>query len=291
MFNYLLLLGFADEDYYFYSNKEGGRLTEKGLGFKVFIYFLCGSFLLMMNGFPRMVAEAKEKVLPIGEMVSKGEVKFEARENVWKGVESSHFPIFQGTRIMIEKGVAFITLSNNSQIEISPNSLFSFDQNDRFVLSQGSIEFRIPSGSEINFKVGNLSILKSRTLQATKGPSAAPPSDEETIGSISIHADGSVTVKSMKGKLTIMNQDRVVLAALSSKDSVTIPSTTVGGKPPVMVAQVGEAAAAAGAGTVFGASVTTVVAVVAGAAAIGGIAAAVSSAGGGGGGGEVPVCP
>ena len=68
-----------------------------------------------------------------------------------------------------------------------------------------------------------------------------------------------------------MNQDRVVLAALSSKDSVTIPSTTVGGKPPVMVAQVGEAVAAAGAGTIFGASVTTVIAVVAGAAAIGGI--------------------
>ena len=263
---------------------------KKRFGFKVFIYFLCGSFLLMMNGFPRSIAEAKEKVIPIGEMVSKGEVKFEARENVWKGVESSHFPIFQGTKIKIEKGVAFITLSNNSQIEISPNSLFSFDQNDRFVLSQGSIEFRIPSGSEINFKVGNLSILKSRILQATKDPSAVPPIGEETIGSISINADGSVTVKSMKGKLTIMNQDRVVLAALSSKDSVTIPSTTVGGKPPVMVAQVGEAAPAAGAETIFGASVTTVVAVVAGAAAIGGIAVAVSAAGGGGG-GEEPVCP
>jgi hypothetical protein len=249
---------------------------KKGIALKASIYFLCVSFLLMMNGFPGSLAEAKEKVLPIGEMVSKGEVRFEARQNVWKGVESSHFPIFQGTKIKTEKGIAFITLSNNSQIEVSPHSLFSIDQNDQFVLSQGSIEFRIPSTSEINFKVGNLFILKSRTLQATKDPSAAHPSDEETIGSISIHANGPVTVKSIKGKLTIMNQDRVVLAALSSNDSVTIPSTTVGGKPPVMVAQVGETAAAAGAGTIFGASVTTVIAVVAGAAAIGGIVWAVS---------------
>jgi len=32
-----------------------------------------------MNGFPKMVAEAKEMNLPIGEMISRGEVKFEAR--------------------------------------------------------------------------------------------------------------------------------------------------------------------------------------------------------------------
>ena len=221
---------------------------KKRFGLKVFIYFLCGSFLLMMNGFPRMVAEAKENVLPIGEMVSKGEVKFEARQNIWKGVESSHFPIFQGTRIKTEKGIAVITLSNNSQIEVSANSLFSLDQNDRFVLSQGSIEFRIPSASEINFKVGNLSILKSRTLQAAKDLSVAPAGTEETIGSISIHTNGSVTIKSTQGKLTIMNQDQGVLAALSSKDSVTIPSITVGGKQPVMVAQVGETGSGAGTG-------------------------------------------
>ena len=263
---------------------------KKRFGLKIFIYFLCVSFLIMMSGFPITVAEANEKGLPVGEMVSKGEVKFEARVNVWKGVESSHFPIFQGTKIKTEKGIAFLTLSNNSQIQVSPNSLFFFDQNDRFVLSQGSIEFRIPSASEVDFKVGNLSILKSRTLQATKDPSVLPPSEEETIGSISIHTNGNVTVKCIQGKLTVMSQDRVVLAALSSKDSVTIPFTTVGGKPPVMVAQVGEVAAGAEAGTIFGASVTTVIAVVAGAAAIGGIVAAVS-AGGGGAAAETPVCP
>jgi hypothetical protein len=240
----------------------------------------------MMNGFPRMVAEAKEKVLPIGEMVSKGEVKFEARENVWRGVEPSHFPLFQGTKIKTEKGVALVLLSNDSQIEVVPNSLFSVEQNDQFVLSQGSIEYRIPSTSEINFKVGNLIILKSRTLQAIKGSSFAPQSDEETIGSISIHAGGSATVKSMKGKLIILNQDHVVLAALSSKDSITIPSTAVGVKPPVMVAQVGEA----GTGEAEKSYSDTLLLVLLG---VGGAAAAalgIYKASKGGGEEEAPVC-
>ena len=257
---------------------------------KVFIYFLCGSFFLMMNGFPEMAAEAKEKLLFIVEMVSKGEVKFEARENVWKGVESSHFPIFQGTKIKIEKGAAFLTLSNSIQIQVSPNSLFFFDQNDRFVLSQGSIEFHIPSASEINFMIGNLFILKSQTLQATKGPSVLLPSQEETIGSISIHTNSNVTVKCIQGKLTIMGQDRVVLAALSAKDSVAIPSITVGRKPPVMVAQVGETITDTGTGTILGLSTTTLlIAGIAGVALIGGIVLGFSGTGGGGEGG--PICP
>jgi hypothetical protein len=171
---------------------------------------------------------------------------------------------------------------------VSPNSLFYIDQNERFILSQGSVEFRIPAASELNFKVGNLSIMKSRALQAGKDPTAASSSSEETIGLISIHENGAVTVKSAKGKLTIMNQDRVVLAAVSSKDSVTIPSIAVGVKPPVKVAQVVETATV-GAGTIFGVSTTAAIAVVAGVAAIGGIVAAVASAGKAE--EEVPVCP
>ena len=261
---------------------------KKRFGFKLLIYFLCVSFLVMMSGFPRRVAGAKERVLPMGEMVSQGEVKFEARQNVWKEVESSHFPIFQGTRIKVEKGVAFITLSNNSQIEVSPDSLFSLDQNDQLVLSQGSIDFRIPSTSEINFKVGNLSILKSRTLQAAKDPLAFPPNGEETIGSISIHANGSVTIKSTQGKLTIMNQDRVVLSALSSKDSVTIPSMTVGGKPRVMVAQVGDTGPGEGEGK---SSSKAWMYVGAGALGIGGIVAIIAAGAGGGTAGHGVACP
>lgn len=210
---------------------------KKRLLGRVFIYFLCVCFLLMMDGFQIIGAEAKDKGIPIGEMVAKGEVKYEARENAWKEVESFHFPIFEGTKFKTEKGAAIITLSNNSQVEVGQSSLFSFDQNDQFILAQGNIEFRIPPSSEINFKAGNLSIMKSRALQATKNPSVSPTKDEDTMGSISIHSNGSVTIKNIQGRLSILNQDRVVLAALSSKDSITIPSITTVAPSKVMVAQ------------------------------------------------------
>ena len=89
---------------------------KKGMLFKTFIYFLSISFLLLTNGFPTIVAEAAERGIPIGEMVSKGDVNFEARENVWKKVEPSHFPIFQGVKIKTEKGIAAVALGNNSHI-------------------------------------------------------------------------------------------------------------------------------------------------------------------------------
>jgi hypothetical protein len=68
---------------------------KPGNGQKVLVYFLSASFLLMMNGLPRMAAGATERGIAIGEMISKGEVKFEARENVWRSVEPSHFPVIQ----------------------------------------------------------------------------------------------------------------------------------------------------------------------------------------------------
>jgi hypothetical protein len=261
---------------------------KKRFGMSIFVYFLCVSFLVMMNGFSGTLAQAKEKSLPIGEMVSKGEVKFEARENVWKEVEPSQFLLFSGTKIKTEKGVAVVTLSNNTRIDASPNSLFSLDQEGRFVLSQGSIEFRIPSASEIHFKVGNLSVLKSRTLQAAKDLST-PVRNEEVIGSISYHANGSVTIKSVQGKLTVMNQDQVVVAAISSKDSITIPSITVGAKPPVMVAQTGEVTGGGGGGGMFGSTTGVVLAGLGGLAATGGVVWAIHDTTKTT--GPLPVCP
>ena len=207
---------------------------------KIFVYFLSVSFLLMMSGFPRMVVEAKEIGRPIGEMVSTGEVKFESRENVWKNVEPSHFPIFQGVKIKTEKGASIVTLTNNSQIDLGQSTFLSFDQNNRLHLIQGVINFRIPSATDLSFKVGNLTIIQTQSLQASKNPSAISLKSEETIGSISLHPNGSVTVKSIQGYLSAVNQDHVVLASLSSKDSVTIPSTTLKGSPNVTVAQAGE---------------------------------------------------
>jgi hypothetical protein len=224
---------------YYFSKLTRRDEMEKRLFYKVFVYFLSVSFFFLMSGFNSLMVEAKEISFPIGEMVSKGTVKFEARENVWKDVEPSNFPIFQGTKIKTEKGMAVMILRNNSQIEVSPDSLFFFDQDSRLILSRGSIEFRIPYTSEISFRVGNISISKSRTLEAAKTPSAVSLKNEETMGTISIHSNGSVTVKSVQGNLSLVNQDRVVLAGLSSKDSVTIPSVTVGKAPRVMVAQAG----------------------------------------------------
>jgi hypothetical protein len=211
---------------------------------KVFTYFLCFSFLLMMDGFPGMIAGATERNIPLGQMVSKGAVKYEARKDVWKSVESSHFPIFAETKMKTENGTAMITLSNNSQIGIRPDTLFFFDQNGRFILSQGAIEFRIPSGSEFDLGARNLSLLKSRMLHVAKAFPVSSEKEEETIGSVSIHSNDAVAVKCIQGKLLILNKDRTVLAALSSRESVTIPSITAGGKQRVMVAQVGDPAPA-----------------------------------------------
>jgi len=219
-----------------------GQDVKKGMFFKSFVYFLSISFLLLTNGFPRIMAAASEKSFPIGEMVSKGEVSFEARENVWKKVEPSHFPIFQGVKIKTQKGTSIFALADNCQIEVGPNSLLTFDQNDRLHLVQGSIDFRIPAIVWMDFKVGNLLISPSRTLQASKIPSAVLPKAEEAIGSILIHSNGAVTVKSLQGSLSILSQDRVVLAALSPRDSVTIPSVTVKIPSRIMVAQAGETA-------------------------------------------------
>jgi hypothetical protein len=276
---------------YHFSKLTRRHGMEKRLSYKVFVYFLSISFFFLMSGFNSLMVEAKEVRFPIGEMVSKGTVKFEARENVWKDVEPSNFPIFQGTKIKTEKGMAVMILRNNSQIEVSPDSLFFFDQDSRLILSQGSIEFRIPYTSEISFRVGNISISKSRILEAAKTPSVVSLKNEETMGSISIHSNGSVTVKSVQGNLSMVNQDRVVLAGLSSKDSVTIPSVTVGKAPRVMVAQAGLTGITSEESEGFlGIPTWGWIGIFIGSAVIAGVVIAVANKGGGGG-DHVPICP
>ena len=119
---------------------------RRGLSSKMFVFVLCVSLLFLMSEFPKMTAEAKEKEIPIGEMVSRGEVRFEARENQWRNVDASYFPIFQGIKIKTDKGAAIIALGNNTQIELGPDSLVFFEQSNRLNLSQGRIDFRIPPG-------------------------------------------------------------------------------------------------------------------------------------------------
>ena len=217
-----------------------GKRMKRGFALKAWVYLLCVSFLLLTSGFHTMVAEAKEMGRPLGEMVSRGEVKFESRKAVWKNVELSQFPIFPGMRIKTEKGASLITLEGNRQIEVREKSLLSFDRSDQIQLTQGAIDFRLPATAELSFKVGELTVIPSKSLQASKNPLPVSPKSEATIGSISVHSNGAVTIKSLQGSLSVLNQERVVLAALSSKDTVTLPSVTVNGPPKVMVAQAGE---------------------------------------------------
>jgi len=263
---------------------------KRGILYRAFIYFLCFSFLLMMNGFARMGLEAKEIERPFGEMVSKGEVKFEARENMWKKVDSSHFPLFKGMRVKTESGQALLRFQDNGRVEVSPRSLFSIDQQGRLVLTEGSIRFSLPVASEVSFKVGNLSIQPSRTLQASKGISIPASGDSTIAGTLSIHSNGSVTISSQEGKLQVLGPDQVLLAAIPKNESITLPSVTVSGPQRVMVAQAGETAATTQTtGTFLGISTWGWVGIVAAAAVIAGVA--IAAGGGDGDSDRVPICP
>jgi hypothetical protein len=215
---------------------------NKGPKYTCFVYFLCFSFLLLVSGFPRAIAEAKGRGFPIGEMISSGEVKFEARENAWKRVEPSHFPIFQGVRIKTENGHALIVLTNEGQVEVGQNSLFSFQADKQFHLFQGRVSFRIPSRTNLVFRVGNLSIMRPLPMESANSRVITPRSPE-TVGSVSLHSNGAVTVKSIRGPLSVQNQESVVLAALSASESVTIPSSAAFGNQGQMVAVIGDPAA------------------------------------------------
>jgi hypothetical protein len=219
-----------------------------------------------------MVAGAKEISRPVAEMLSPGDAMFESTGAVWKNVEVFEFPIFPGVRIKTVESPSLVTLQDNRQIDVGKNSLFSFDRNDQMQLLQGNIEFRLPLTTELSFKVGELT--------ATSDPA------DVTIGSIWVHSNGAVTIKCIQGSLSVLNQERVVLAKLSSNDTVTFPSGTVK-VPKVMVAQADndddEARRLLGipwwiwaaGGVVIAAAVITVVA----------------TSGGGHGGSHGPVCP
>src|SRR4030042_2194030 len=207
---------------------------KKGLVFKMFVYFLSVSFLLLMNEFPKMIAEANQNI-PVGQMVSRGGVKFEVKENSWEKVETP-FPIFEGMRIRTEKGEAVLALAEKTRIEIGSNSLFYFDQRDQFNLLQGKINFRIQPEVQLRFKEGSLWINKSYPLQSAKGPSVALTKDKEFAGSILMHSKGSVTVKSAQGLISVTNDDGALLASLSTGESITLPSVVASPKSPTMMA-------------------------------------------------------
>lgn len=207
---------------------------KKGLIFKMSVYFLSVSFLLLMNEFPKIIAEANQNI-PIGQMVSRGGVKFEVSKNSWEKVETP-FPIFEGMKIRTEKGKAVLALADRTRIEVDSDSSFYFDQRDRFHLLQGKINFRIQPDVPLRFKVGNLWISKSYPLQTAEGSSVALTKDKDFAGSILTHSQGSVTVRSIQGPFYVTNQDGTVLTSLSTGESITLPSVLAASKPAIMAA-------------------------------------------------------
>ena len=205
-----------------------------------FPILVCFAFFLTMSGFTGVATEAKDVKFPIGEMISKGGVRFEAREKVWKKIDSSHFPVFEKGKIKTEQGTGMVTLGNHCHLEIAQNSVIAFEQADRVHLTKGRVNFRIPSGKEMTIKVGSLAVTKPRVQQASRGTAIIPARNEDTVGSITLHSNGSVTIKNLQGSLSILDQDRVVIAALSSKESITIPATMASGRLNKMLAQAGE---------------------------------------------------
>jgi hypothetical protein len=215
------------------------KKTRRFVGSKLPI-LICFTFFLTVSGFPGTVIQAKDAKFPIGEMISKGGVRFEARDNVWKSIDSSHFPVFEKGKIKTEQGTGMVTLGNSCHLEIAQNSVISFEQVDRVHLTQGKVNFRIPSSKEMTIKVGSLTVTKPRVRQASKGTVIIPAKSEDTVGSVTLHSNGSVTIRNLQGSLSILDQDRVVIAALSSKESITIPATMASGKSYRMMAQAGE---------------------------------------------------
>ena len=263
----------------------GGEHMGRGFALKAWVYFLCVSFLLLGSGFHTMVAGAKETGRPLGEMVSRGEVKFESRTGVWKDVEPSQFPIFPGMRIKTGKGGSLINLEGNCQIEVGENSLLSFDRNGQIQLTWGTIDFRLPATAKLGFKVGDLTVIQWKSLQA--------PENEATAGSISLHSDGAVTVKNLRGNLSVLNQERAVLAALSSNDAITFPSVMVKAPSKAVVAQADEKTSDDEDETRKFLGIPWWIWAASG-VVVAGAVIAVAASGGGGGGGHgyaVPVCP
>jgi hypothetical protein len=206
---------------------------------KVFLCLLCTVFFLAASGVPGHGAAAKEKNLPIGEMLWRGDVTIEVRENRWIRVEGMPFPIFKGMKIKTGNGTAAISLSNHCQVELGPNSLVSFPGLDEVTLAKGEINFRIPTTGRTQLSVGALAVMRSPSLQASKSSAPVYQKMEESVGTAMLSPGGSLTVKTERGKLFVLDQDRNVVASISSKESVRIPSTQVWGKERVMLAQAG----------------------------------------------------
>jgi hypothetical protein len=216
-------------------------IMNKNLAWWALICFSC--VCLFLVGSTVLVWAAgggKEKNTPMGDMVSSGEVSFEVKGKRWARPETIHFPVFKGMKVKTGRGTAVVTLTDNSQIEVAPDSQLSFTQEDQISISQGTVNFRIPITAQTKVTIGDLSVMRSPHLQASKSEAPIFQKMEDTIGSVYVRPNGSLVIKSERGSISVIDKNRNVLASLPSHDSVTFPSAKVFGKDKVMVAQAGD---------------------------------------------------
>ncbi|MGQ9646958.1 MAG: hypothetical protein ACUVWO_10510 [Thermodesulfobacteriota bacterium] len=208
-----------------------------GNKFRIFAFI---TFFLSWVGSPGGIVQGKEANFPIGEVFFRGAVKLEVKEKSWKNMDSSNFPVFEKRGIKTEQGTGMVTLRNGCHLEVAQNSMISLEQADRAYLLKGRVDFRIPSGREMRIRVGSLTVLKPQIQQASRATAVVAARNEDTLGSISLHPNGSVTIRNLQGSLSVLDQDRRVIATVASKESITIPATLASGRSNQMVAQAGE---------------------------------------------------
>ncbi len=259
--------------------------------FKLSIWFLCLSHIFIGEGFLPNLSWGQNKKLPIGQIIARGEVQFSLKENIWKDIEPAYFPLFSGMKIKTRKGLANIFLKNHSHVELSKDTMILITGMDNIRLLQGKIDFRIPARANFKMHLGNLLIQKASSQLADQGTHLA---GEEVIGELNLTAHGAMKISLIKGKISVINHEQQVLAALSQRDSLTIPASLVN-QPlqekiiPLKIAQVGEEELAAEPEKYAGISAKTWGII--GLAALGATGALIAAGGGGGGGGGAPACP
>jgi hypothetical protein len=177
--------------------------------------------------------EGRRKMdFPIGTVISQGDVKMEVKDKAWRTLESSYSPILKGKKIKIGNGGARISLSNNSLIEVSPNSLLLFEDEGQLNLLEGGIHFKIPATAQMNFRIGALSVTKPHRVTSQKGLATALIREEETEGFLFLHPDGSLRIRSVQGSLSILDHENRVLTTFSSDKPITITQKILSGKEP-----------------------------------------------------------
>ncbi len=179
-----------------------------------FVHLLLCAFVTIAGSYAAPTEAGQS--LPFGEMISSGEVMLFGER--WEGVQSFPAPLFEGTKVRTEKGIAALNFSNDVRIEVAEQSLLSLDRKDLFVLSKGSIQFRIPASSQMSFSTGGILVTKSRQ-------------DQCVVGSMVLRPEGALTVRALEGDLSVLNQDRLVLTRLASNEAITIRSALVNNPP------------------------------------------------------------